>query len=456
MKKKLLAIFLSVTMVCGLMTGCGKTNTAKDSTETTQVTKTPSPSQSASGSDGKWEYKEATLTFLAPADGSLDGFNAVAALAKEKLGITIETELRPGGSDGDNIVKTRLASGDMMDIMLYNSGSLLNALNPSEYFIDINKLDWSSRLNDTFKDSVSVNGATFGIPASSAMVGAVLYNKAMYKKYNLQVPKTWDEFIANCQVLKDAGETAVLGTFGDSWTSQVLFLGDYYNVLSKEPDFTKNFEAGTAKYASSKAGIESFKKYEDLVGFYNKDYLAATYDDGSDIMGEGKAGHWFMLTMSLSNIYSLYGKEAVDNIGVFAIPDNDVKETGLTVWMPGAIYGNKNSDKYDDIVRFMDFYTSEEALDAMVKAQLPEGPFCINGYELPDDAYAAVKDDMQPYFDAGLTSTAQEFQTSVKGANCASITQEVASGQVSGEEAAKAYDEDCYKQAIQLGLNWKK
>ena len=48
-----------------------------------------------------------------------------------------------------------------------------------------------------------------------------------------------------------------------------------------------------------------------------------------------------------------------------------------------------------------------------------------------------------------------EFQTSVKGTNCEYICSEVATGQSTAEEAAKAYDEDCKKQATQLGLDWK-
>ena len=52
-----------------------------------------------------------------------------------------------GGAEADNIVKTRLASGDMADLLIYNSGALLSALNPGEYFIDISQ--------DVYKRQVS-------------------------------------------------------------------------------------------------------------------------------------------------------------------------------------------------------------------------------------------------------------------------------------------------------------
>ena len=51
--------------------------------------------------------------------------------------VTINVESRPGGSDGDNVVKTRLATDDMTDIFWYNSGSLLQALEPSKTLVDL-------------------------------------------------------------------------------------------------------------------------------------------------------------------------------------------------------------------------------------------------------------------------------------------------------------------------------
>ena len=51
--------------------------------------------------------------------------------------MTITVETRPGGTDGDNLVKTRLATGDMNDIFWYNTGSLFQALHPSDTLVDL-------------------------------------------------------------------------------------------------------------------------------------------------------------------------------------------------------------------------------------------------------------------------------------------------------------------------------
>ena len=160
MKKRYAGFALAAVMLGASITGCGGNE-----------------QQQAAASKGKWEYKEAELTMLIDSDYVQEGIKAVCDLAEQELGITVKIETRVGGADGDNIVKTRLASGDMADICGYNSGSLLSALNPSEYFIDITNEPWAGNLDDTYKGSVAVDGRTYGVPISCAYAGAVYYNK---------------------------------------------------------------------------------------------------------------------------------------------------------------------------------------------------------------------------------------------------------------------------------------
>lgn len=443
--RKVTALLLAAALAAVSLAGCGSGKSAEDdSAEAKKVEN--EVNKTASG-------EEVTLTMLIDNGTEPDGYEAVLALAEEKLGIHVDVEIRPGGDEGDNIVKTRLASGDMADLCIYNSGSLLSALNPSEYFIDMTDSSVASTFDEAFTKAASVDGVLYGVPFGSSSAGGVMYNKEVYEKYNLEVPQTWDEFIANCDVLKEAGENALIGSFGESWTAQVPYLADNFAVLQKEPDFPEGFTAGTKKYATSEAGLRSWEKLAATTPYYNKDYLATNYNDACDMLVNGEGAHYIMLTMALRNIYSLYGDE-VNKIGFFPIPGDTPEETGLTVWASGAIYGNKNTDKVDDIKRFMEFWVSDEAIDAYVEKVLPDGPY-HNGYQLPDTAYDAVKVDMQKYFDEGKTALALEFLTPVKGANCPAICQELGSGQTTPEEAAAAYDEDCKKQAVQLGLDWK-
>lgn len=455
MKRKLVSMLMCAVMVGTSLAGTATVFAADEEAAAEETTEETTEESSEEGGEKEWEYKEAELTFLVDVDSTTAGYEAVFDLMEEKTGIKVNIETRVGGGEGDNIMKTRLASGDMADLFVYNSGAKLGELNPEENVIDISGEEWAGRLNDMWKSAANGGdeGAVYGIPLQSTMSGAILYNKEIYEEYGLEVPHTWDDFLANCETLKEAGETAMIGSIGDSWTIQVTYLGDHYNVLAENPNFAEEFEAGTAKYASTPAGVESFQKLADLQPYFNEDYTATTYADACDMLVNGDGAHYIILSQALSNIYSLYGDD-VNKIGLMGIPGDDPENHGLTVWTPSGIYGNANSDKKEDILRFMEFYTSDEALDAFTEAQKPDGPYCIEGYELPDDAYDACR-EAQQYFDDGKISLALEFQTSVKGTNCEYICSEVATGQSTAEEAAAAYDDDCKKQATQLGLDWE-
>ena len=120
------------------------------------------------------------------------------------------------------------------------------------------------KFDDAFLNSVTIDGAVYGAPQSSTQAGAVIYYKPDYEELGLEVPHTWDDFVANCQALADAGKTPVYFTGGETWATQVLFLGDYYNIAAAEPDFAENYTNGTAKYATTPAATRSWTKYEDL------------------------------------------------------------------------------------------------------------------------------------------------------------------------------------------------
>ncbi len=453
--RKLFVLGLIFTMLTSLFVGCNtdSVETSEEVLETTEVKEEIADSNEVDSSSSL-PFEGVELTVMIGQDTTTDGFTELIELAREKLGIEFEVELMVGGIEGDNILKTRLASGDAADIIVYNSGSLLGALNPAEYLLDITDESFMDKVADSFKTTVAVDDVEYGIPYSTIMAGGMMYNKAIYKELNLEVPKTWNQFLLNCDIIRDAGTSAVIGTYGDAWTSQVLFLGDNYNVISENPNFATEFEAGNAKFASTPAGLNSFQKLVDIEPYLNLDYSVATLDDGVDMLATGQGAHWPMLSLVMTNISELY-PEAIEDIGVFGIPGNDENDLGLTVWMPAALYINKNSEQIDASKAFFDLYISKEGLDAYTSAVPPLGAYVVEGYALPDDAMPIVKDDMQSYIDNGKTIPALEYLTPVKGPSAAAICQGAGSAQITALEAAEAYDADCLKQAIQLGLDWE-
>lgn len=207
--------------------------------------------------------------------------------------VTINIETRPGGTEGDNIVKTRLASGEMSDIFWYNSGSLLQALHPTDTLVDLSKEPFIANVVESFLPTVSQDGQVFGVPTGTALGGGILYNKKVYEDLGLSVPKTWEEFAANNEKIKEAGIAPVGATYGDTWTSQLFVLADYHNVAQANPNFAADYTANKAKYATTPEAMAGFQHLQEGFekGWYQQDFATTKFEQGLKMLADGEFVH---------------------------------------------------------------------------------------------------------------------------------------------------------------------
>lgn len=370
--------------------------------------------------------------------------------------VSFDVEQRAGGSEGDNIIKTRLATGEMADLFQYNSGSLFQALKPERNLADLSDLSSQAGILPVFKKVVtSEDGKVRGVPFGPAMGGGIFYNKKIYAELGLSVPKTWTAFMANNEKIKSAGKVAVAQTYGDTWTSQLFILADFYNVQSKAPNFAADYTANKAKFATTPAALRGFEHLEEIhkAGLQNEDFGAATFDDGMRMIATGKAAHYPMLTFGIGTLKQNY-PDYLKDVGFFAQPGQDAETNGLTIWMPAALYVSAQSSHLAEAKKFADWVGSAAACNIMAQA-VPSGPYLVKDCKLPSDIPPAVS-DMLPYFEKdGMTAPALEFLSPIKGPSLEQFAVEVGSGIRSATDAATLYDQDVKKQARQLGLpNW--
>jgi raffinose/stachyose/melibiose transport system substrate-binding protein len=370
-------------------------------------------------------------------------------------GITIKLDTRPAGTEGDNIVKTRLSTGDMADVFIYNTGSLFQAIAPQKNLVPISDQPYIGNLDDNFKKTVTAGDQVYGVPSGGFMGGAILYSIPVYTRLGLKVPTTWAEFMANNAKIKAAGIAPVIQTYGETWTSQLFVLGDFHNVAAAEPDFADKYTKNQAKYATSPAAVKGFEHTQQVhdAGYENKDFASAKVPDGLRMLAQGKGAHYPILSGVVSDMVATYPNAAKD-VGLFALPGDDAAKNGLTVWTPGGVYipTTTTGDRLDAAKKFLAFIASPDGCKSLAAAAAPTGPYAVKGCALPADVPEAIK-DMQPYLDKpGASSLALEFVSPVKGPSLEQITVEVGSGIRKAKDGAARYDDDVKKQAQQLGL----
>ncbi|WP_214403123.1 ABC transporter substrate-binding protein [Pseudonocardia lacus] len=410
------------------------------------------------GSSGGTEDGTVTLTFQFGNEppASLIGQALADDFMAANPDIRIETETRPGGTEGDNIVKTRLATGDMTDLFAYNSGSLFQAINPQQQLAPLTDEPWVGSLEEQFRNSVTAGNGVYGAPFGSSFAGGVLYNRNVYQQLGLQVPTTWEQFMANNASIEAAGIDPVIQTYGTTWTSQLFVLADYHNLTTEVPTFAEDYTANKAKYATTPAAVQGFQHLQDVhdAGYLNEDFASATFEDGLRQVAAGEGAHFPMLTVTVATMVE-NSPNAAQDVGFFALPGNDAAENGITAWLAAGVYvpttTAEDSAKFEAAKRFLAFIASPAGCESATRVAPPAGPYPVEGCTLPADVPQAVK-DVQPYYDQGASSPALEFVSPVKGPSLQQITVEVGSGIRSAADAAALYDQDVEKQAQQLGL----
>jgi len=381
------------------------------------------------------------------------GAALIAAYEKANPGYKVKLVLRPGGTDGDNLVKTKLATGSMEDVFTYNSGSLFQALAPTKNLLEMTNEPFMKNVLSGFYPVVSVGKKIYGTPWGTAVGGGILYNKKVYAKLGLKVPLTWADFMANNKKIKAAGIDPVIQSYKETWTSQLFVLADYYNVQAASPNFAAEYTAGKQKYATNKTALRGFEYIEELkkLNYFNRDYASTTYAQALDKLALGQGAHYPMATWAIPQIASQQPAN-LEDVGFFAQPGPKASVNGVTVWVPSGTYIPANTKNAAAAKKFVGWMTTAKAVDVMNGVEgFAGGPYYIKGASIPNALPGAVKDVVQ-YFTKNATAPALEFVSPIKGPNLEKILVEVGLGITTAKKAAAAYDADVVKQAKQLGI----
>jgi multiple sugar transport system substrate-binding protein len=151
-----------------------------------------------------------------------------------------------------NAVKAGSGVPDVAQIEYYAlpqfalAGSLANL---SDYGLDSLKSDYSSAV----WDSVDINGQLVGLPQDTGPV-ALFYNKKVFDKYGLTVPKTWAEYVTDAQKLHAANSNEyITNDAGDpGFVTSMIWDAGGKPIQTSGTNVTINTQdAGTKQFAST-------------------------------------------------------------------------------------------------------------------------------------------------------------------------------------------------------------
>ncbi len=286
--RKTMLLFISVIMMITMLFTACKTTTPETKDENPKSEEpAPATESSTPTTDTDDETEPVTLTILANQDWVTKPYmKAVWSLYEKKTGNKLDIQAVPIDS-GEQIMKTKFATGEIPDIFMHFGGSSLAAYQPEKNFVDFSSAAWVSDVQDYVLPQAKFNGNVYGLPFWEASISGIVYNKEIFEKLNIAMPTTQAEFMAACETIKNAGITPMYLAFKDAWPLMYQYGLDN---LVLDDEVLKKLNTNQIKYADIpefKKLIEWYKEMTDK-GYFGKSFATNTWDGGPEALGEGK------------------------------------------------------------------------------------------------------------------------------------------------------------------------
>jgi multiple sugar transport system substrate-binding protein/raffinose/stachyose/melibiose transport system substrate-binding protein len=225
--------------------------------------------------------------------------------------------------DFKQALRAYLTASTPPDVMTWFAGNRARFFIDKGTIMDISdvwqKEGWTKSFPKGFMALSSVNNKQYFVPTSYYW-WAVYYNKTVFAKYNLQPPKTWDEFLAVCDTLKKNGVTPIAIGTKAPWTAAGWF--DYLNMRVNGPEFHINLMLGKEKYddARVKKTFETWKVLLDK-GYFTPNAASYAWQEVVPDLVQGKSAMYLMGQFVMDSI----PKESQKDFDFFRFPTIDPK-----------------------------------------------------------------------------------------------------------------------------------
>lgn len=325
------------------------------------------------------DSKDKTITFmhLWPA-GSAKQQNLILTdiikqFEAENKGVKVKVEVLEN-EQYKNKMKVLSSSNELPDVGFTWAAGYMTPFVKGGLFAEMDDV-----LNDGLKDSFvsgtteayALDGKTYGLPLE-LNIAPIYYNKEIFKKYNLEVPKTYEEFQTVVKTLVSNGVAPIALGNKDRWTGSLwyMYLADRIGgkeVLNKAIDRTGTFE--------DPALVKAAEEIQNLVkeNAFNKGFNGMSNDEGKAEFYNGNAAMYLMGTWELPNYTTNeeIPQEFRDNVGFFKFPVYEGGKGELDSWVGGpgvGMFVSENSEVKEESKKFAKFFVEKWGEQAVEKA----------------------------------------------------------------------------------------
>ncbi|MEH7095745.1 extracellular solute-binding protein [Neobacillus vireti] len=293
--------------------------------------------------------------------------NIIADYEKQHKDVKIETEILSPDQYRDKL-KVLASSNELPDIGMTWSDGFIQPYVQGDMLEPLDDIvNGDPALKDAFipgvKESYAVNGKTYGLPLE-LNISYVFYNKEIFKKYNLEVPKTFEEYKNVVKTLAKNGVTPATVGAKDGWPASFWFM--YLADRIGGPKILTDVIHGKAKMTDP-AVVKAAQEVQNLVdmGGFEKGASALSNEDAKGYFMNEKAAMFLTATWELPNYTTSpdVKQEFKDKIGYFKFPTYEGgKGTDINSYVGGpgvGLFVAKDSKVKKEAKDFVGFLVKE-------------------------------------------------------------------------------------------------
>lgn len=247
----------------------------------------------------------------------------------------------------------------------------------------------SGELAGKVSSPVEVDGSVYGLPIY-AITNGIIYNKEIFKKYNIAVPKSYGEFLQTCETLQENGVVPL--ALGGSKDENLMYWLNYFfqkDVISEIPDWLTRRKEGSVSFTDPEP-LRMLTEYQRLItsNYILEDSIDMTDNQMVMKMIENEfamlyAGPWMFSKiiasdpLSISSDKTELGEEIAEEddpvtyrIGWFFVGDEEGNMTALTEnYAYWAVSSDcmADPDKQEAAEEFLKFFYQKENYRMMIQ-----------------------------------------------------------------------------------------
>lgn len=229
-------------------------------------------------------------------------------------------------NDAMTVLKTRFVREDNPDIIGIGGDINFSNFIDADMLMDISDFDGLGSIKENY---LAINEnlkfvPTEGVYAVPYMANAagILYNRQMFEENGWQIPQTWDELLALCEKIQEAGKLPFYMGYKDTWTC----LSPWNSIASSLAEATvcKDVNKGTTTFTEQYREVA--EKMKTLLAYGPKEFVTYSYNDACTAFARGEAAMFMIGSYAAPQIKSVNPDINIDS---FVFPASNNKEQNI-------------------------------------------------------------------------------------------------------------------------------